>query len=439
MPLLAPALGVAAAILAKQGFRRPAAALAIALATFLASLFWRARRVMTTLQRVAAAGGVALLIVGGLIGMSGTARAADHDTPSVSLRVWENEATGERYAEIEAFAPLLREQLGSGTVHVYFNPETLTAVVDSHPLVPEDTRLVEVPIDQQVLNLMIDDLLPTSFYSESPDASGECAKSCYDMRRASTTYHSIYKTNLDAGQDGALSDGAVVAGSALLGFAAGSLLTTTTTVGAAGTSVVTVALSSNPAGWAILALGAAVVVGGAAIHYMNQRDEARAAAETWAGNPANGCPGCGYVSGTFGWWYDNAADMCVNPDCVPPPGDAPEPPPEQGGGEGGSDSGSSTGGSPGGDSGVITTPGDNGPPGGDSAGGIVTGGGNDGNDPCPDGELVQDSGLSCEVFCDPVSDETACDACIVESEIVWSICSEGVAVPEPEDTETESE
>jgi len=433
-PLLAPALGCAAVLLANHGFRRSVSLLTVALAAFLASLFWQVRKVMTTAQRLAAVGGVAMVVLGGLLAMSGTAVADEDESHAVSLRVWENQDTGERYAELVPYGSPLQEQLGAGTVYVYFNPETLTAVVDRHGLAPEGVDLVEVPVDQHALHIMLDALDSMPFSAEREGGADGCAISCYELRRTSAAYHSIYKTSLDASQDAALSDGAVVTGTALLGFAAGSLLTTTTTVGSGGIAVVSGALSSNPAGWTLFALGAVVVAGGAAIHYMNQRDEARFAAEAWAANPANGCPGCGYVNGTFGWWYDSPADMCVNPECSSPPCDQAPDATAPGVNDEVAASGSSVEVGGGSDDSHSAAGGGN--PLGGFGSGVVS---DDSASPCADGELIEESGLSCAAYCESVNDNTFCDACVVESGLAWSICSEGVGETEPEDTESESE
>lgn len=71
MPLVAPAVGAAAWFLSRSGRELWAGALLMALATFGATLFWSARRLMSPMQRAVASAAVAILTAGALLLMTG--------------------------------------------------------------------------------------------------------------------------------------------------------------------------------------------------------------------------------------------------------------------------------------------------------------------------------------------------------------------------------
>lgn len=348
------------------------------------------------------------------------------------IHAWEDVASGERWMELFPVAPMLVEEVGAEPVWIHFDPAELVATIADRPTVPESARIAPLDLDLVALNGLMGDVVYAHMSNSGGSSLAPCELSCYDLRKQSPHYSGLLDASTQSGLTDTVGGGLMAIGGGLITWiVAGGVVKAT----AAGATLAAGALL----GVAVVA-GAVLIVGGLTM-IQNATDDAYAAAEDWAANPSNGCPGCGYeMTGTKGWVYDAGADVCYDPECSD--GNEPQEQEEAGGG------GSSSGGD--GDGGidpeslqVCEVDGDSddfgsGPPtfagaGGGEAGSVPST--CEGTEMSYSGEDCEDV-PACEEMPGGVDDDTVCNECYGTSgDLEWSTCTAGVGESEPEDTQ----
>ena len=381
---------------------------------------------MTGFQRGVAVTGVALIVLSAVLTTPVLANAQEYEPTHAwaSVHAWEDASTGEKWGEMIPLDPAVVHELGDQPIWFYIGPE----VGEKLPTIPANAEMV--PLDHILVNEMIGDILMGPLYSESDSEPDGCYLSCYEMRTGSVEYQSILNQSQNQAVGGALADGALAGGVGLMVFASGALLANTGagagTAASATAAFAAAGLAGTLAG--ILLIGVVVVAVGATLYVANEWYEAREAANNWAADKANGCPGCGFTGRTLGWDYDAGNDMCVNPECQPEEdGEPDDTGTDDGGGSGGGGGGSKTDGS--------GPPPDTSTPGGGSWGGVED---EDGDEYCSEGTLYSCSGSDCEPWYPAANAETECTVCIYpDNGGSDAVCTQAPETTPPEETETE--